>query len=47
MYDEIVTTLSLSADEVDIIKLALEKYHDEIVSLGEEITVTELLKKFI
>ena len=45
MYDDTVATISLSADEVDIIKLALEKYQDTVVSIGEELTINELLKK--
>ena len=45
MYDEIVTNIDLTADEMDIIKELLFYCLDECVSIGEEITVRELLKK--
>ena len=45
MYDEIVTKLDLTSDEVDLIKELLFYRLDQCVSIGEEITVRDLLEK--
>lgn len=45
MYDEIVTSVELTDDELNIIKELLFYRLDECVSIGEEITVKELLGK--
>lgn len=45
MYDETVLTIKLTADEIDILKLALDRYQDTIISVGEELTVKELIEK--
>ena len=45
LYDEIVKEVALSADEVDLIIDLLASYQDRCLSVGEEITVQELLHK--
>ena len=45
MYDEIVTNIDLTADEVNLIKELLFYRLDECTSVGEEITVKDLLEK--
>lgn len=45
MYDEIVTSVELTNDELIILKELLFHRLDECVSIGEEITVKELLGK--
>ena len=45
MYDEIVTSVELTNDELIILKELLFYRLDECVSIGEEITVKELLGK--
>lgn len=45
MYDETVKTIDLTIDEIDILKELLYYRLDRCVSIGEEITVKELLDK--
>ncbi|MDL2302749.1 hypothetical protein LJC58_10440 [Lachnospiraceae bacterium OttesenSCG-928-D06] len=45
MYDTIIKTVSLTADEVDIIKEVLEVRQDTCVSRGEILTIENLLEK--
>ena len=45
MYNEIVKSVDLTDDEIDILKELLSYRLDECVSVGEEITVKELLEK--
>lgn len=45
MYDMIVSSVSLTQDELDILKLALERYQESTVSIGETFTVECLLEK--
>lgn len=47
MYDMIVTTVALTHDELEIVKLALERYQEITVSVGESYTVEGLLDKLI
>lgn len=45
LYDEKVLSVSLTADEIQLIKCALDIYSDLAVSIGEEVTINELLEK--
>lgn len=45
MYDDIVSIIELTADEVSIIKNALERYKETTVSVGETVTIECLLDK--
>lgn len=45
MYDEIVKSVDLTDDELTILKELLSYHLDKCVSVGEEVTVKELLKK--
>ena len=45
MYDEIERVIHLTHDEIEIVKLALERYQDLTVSVGETYTVEGLLEK--
>lgn len=45
MYDIIEKDVPLTHDEIEIIKLALERYQDNTVSVGESVTVECLLEK--
>ena len=45
MYDEIVKSVELTSDEIDILKELLFYRLDQCVSTGEEITVRDLLEK--
>lgn len=45
MYDDIVTTVQLTADEVDLIVEALERSQDYAVGVGEIVTYEVLLEK--
>lgn len=45
MYDEIVKTIDLTSDEVEILIDALSYRLAQCVSVGEEITVRGLLDK--
>lgn len=47
MYDEIVKTVSMSSDEVDLLVTLLDSEVDNCLSVGEEITVKELLNKLL
>jgi len=44
-YEMIVTTLELTADQVELIKIAVEAYQDRCVSRGESMTAEEILEK--
>mgnify|MGYP006865393146 CR=1 FL=1 len=46
LYDEIVKSVDLTDDELTILKELLFYRLDQCVSIGEEITVKELLEKF-
>lgn len=45
MYDETIKDLSLTSDEVDLLKLLLEDEVNNCLSLCEELTVKGLLDK--
>ena len=45
MYDLIVKTIDLTADEVELIKSALEYKQDMAVSTSEILTIETLLEK--
>ena len=45
MYDEVVKTVDLTSDEVEILIDILSYRLAQCVSIGEEITVRELLEK--
>ena len=45
MYDEIVKAIDLTSDEVEILIDTLSYRLAQCVSVGEEITVRELLEK--
>ncbi len=45
MYDEIVKSIDLTNDEIEILKELLFYRLDQCISVGEEITVKELLEK--
>lgn len=45
MYDDIVMSVGLTSDEIDLIVELLSCHLDHCVSAGEEITVNELLLK--
>lgn len=45
MYDEIIKTVELTDDELSIIKELLFYRLDQCISIGEEITVKDLLEK--
>lgn len=45
LYDEIVKSVDLTADEIEILVDILSYRLAQCVSLGEEITVRELLEK--
>ncbi len=45
MYDEVVKTINLTSDEVEILIDALSYRLAQCVSVGEDITVRELLEK--
>lgn len=45
MYDIIVKNLPLTSDEVELIQVALERYQETTVSVGESKSVEVLLDK--
>lgn len=45
LYDEIVKSVDLTDDKLSILKELLSYHLDKCVSIGEEITVKELLGK--
>jgi len=45
LYDEIVKSVDLTSDEVDLLNELLSYRLDKCVSIGEEITVKDLLNK--
>ena len=45
MYDKIIKTINLTNDEIVIIKELLLYCLDQCVSIGEEITIKDLLDK--
>ena len=45
MYDEDVLIVGLSSDEVEILKEALNNRLDSCYSLGEQVTIEELIEK--
>ena len=45
MYDNITTTISLTSDECDLIKIALERYQESLIGIGEVCTIECLLEK--
>ena len=45
MYDEIERVIQMTHDEIEIAKLALERYQDATVSVGETYTLEGLLEK--
>jgi len=45
LYDEIVKSIDITEDELIILKELLFYRLDECVSIGEEITVRDLLEK--
>ncbi len=45
VYDEVIMSVDLTSDEVDLLAELLSCHLDQCVSVGEEITVKELLKK--
>lgn len=45
MYDIVAKTISLTDDEISILKEVLEERQDRRVSLGEMITIETLLEK--
>lgn len=44
-FDEEIKTVDLTASEIDLLEMLLVDYFDKCVSVGEEITVQELLDK--
>ena len=47
MYDEIKKEITLTSDEIDMLVTLLEPEIDNCLSVGEEITVKELLGKLL
>ena len=45
MYDEDILIVGLSSDEVEILKEVLKNRLESCYSLGEEITIKELIEK--
>lgn len=45
MYDITVATIDLTSDEIDLIKMALEKIQDTTVGVAEVLTIESLLDK--
>lgn len=45
MYDEEILIVGLSSDEVEILKEVLHNRLESCFSLGEEITIQELIEK--
>ncbi len=45
VYDEVIMSVDLTYDEVDLLSELLSCHLDQCVSVGEEITVKELLGK--
>lgn len=45
MYDEEILVVGLSSDEVEILKEALNNRLESCFSLGEQITIEELIGK--
>lgn len=45
MYDEIIKTIRVTSDEVDLLIALLEDEVDNCLSVGAEITVNDLLEK--
>lgn len=45
MYDEDVLIVGLSSDEVEILKEVLKNRLESCFSLGEQITIEELIEK--
>lgn len=45
MYDEDVKILALTQDEIDVLKEALSNRLESCYSLGEQITIEELIEK--
>ncbi len=45
MYDEIVKSVDLTSDEIELLNELLFYRLDKCVSIGEEITVKDLLDK--
>lgn len=44
MYDEIVKTIQLTADEVELLLILLESKIDDCLSVGEEIIINDLFE---
>gem|GEM_PF-1609945 len=45
MYDQVIKILPLTADGIEILKTALERYQETCVSIAEEFTVEGILEK--
>lgn len=45
LYDENIRNIGLTSDEIEILKEVLPFYLDSCTSIGEEITIRELLDK--
>lgn len=45
MYDEIVKQVSLTSDELDLVKRGLEILQDHTVGIAETLTIETLLEK--
>jgi len=45
LYDETIKSIDLTVDERNVIEELLSHYLDKCVSVGEEITVKNLLEK--
>ncbi|MEY8352586.1 hypothetical protein AALB39_04425 [Lachnospiraceae bacterium 54-53] len=45
MYDVTIKTVDLTADEIEILKEVLEFHQDKCVSVGEVMTIENLLDK--
>lgn len=45
VYDKVIMSVDLTSDEVDLLVELLSHHLDQCVSVGEEITVKELLRK--
>lgn len=45
MYDIIELNVPMTQDEIEITKLALERYQETVVSVGETYTIEGLLEK--
>lgn len=45
MYDEVVKNVDLTADEIELLITLLESEVDNCLTVGEEITINELIEK--